>query len=132
LHQRLGELEPVAVAVSEEGQHAVLQHALADVGCDPLAAAALLHVPYPCTTSLVSQGNAWSGRVGCRRGQYDRDHERERTAAGPGQDARRRRQPCRDRRLHPLLRPTDRKSTRLNSSHVSISYAVFCLKKKKK
>src|SRR5699024_11407640 len=29
-------------------------------------------------------------------------------------------------------RSTDRKSTRLNSSHVSISYAVFCLKKKKK
>src|SRR5690554_7583988 len=29
--------------------------------------------------------------------------------------------------LHP-----DRKSTRLNSSHVRISYAVFCLKKKKK
>src|SRR5690606_42023140 len=28
--------------------------------------------------------------------------------------------------------PTDRKSTRLNSSHVKISYAVFCLKKKKK
>src|SRR5207249_2374151 len=28
--------------------------------------------------------------------------------------------------------PGDRKSTRLNSSHVSISYAVFCLKKKKK
>src|SRR5699024_12837993 len=26
--------------------------------------------------------------------------------------------------------PQDRKSTRLNSSHVSISYAVFCLKKK--
>src|SRR5690242_21580412 len=26
----------------------------------------------------------------------------------------------------------DRKSTRLNSSHMSISYAVFCLKKKKK
>src|SRR5699024_12158785 len=29
------------------------------------------------------------------------------------------------------LQQTDRKSTRLNSSHVSISYAVFCLKKKK-
>src|SRR6266498_5615948 len=29
-------------------------------------------------------------------------------------------------------RPGDRKSTRLNSSHVRISYAVFCLKKKKK
>src|SRR5690348_17558501 len=28
-------------------------------------------------------------------------------------------------------RPRDRKSTRLNSSHPSISYAVFCLKKKK-
>src|SRR5699024_12798202 len=29
-------------------------------------------------------------------------------------------------------RSLDRKSTRLNSSHVSISYAVFCLKKKRK
>src|SRR5947199_9324701 len=28
--------------------------------------------------------------------------------------------------------PLDRKSTRLNSSHLGISYAVFCLKKKKK
>src|SRR5690625_6073619 len=28
------------------------------------------------------------------------------------------------------FRATDRKSTRLNSSHVAISYAVFCLKKK--
>src|SRR3712207_8497008 len=42
--------------------------------------------------------------------------------------------------LAPLLLPggdvlpftfTDRKSTRLNSSHANISYAVFCLKKKK-
>src|SRR5207249_12309467 len=37
-------------------------------------------------------------------------------------------------RLHPPLpvetEGVDRKSTRLNSSHVSISYAVFCLKKK--
>src|SRR5690606_41733344 len=32
-------------------------------------------------------------------------------------------------RLTPLR--SDRKSTRLNSSHVKISYAVFCLKKKK-
>src|SRR5256885_14056787 len=33
----------------------------------------------------------------------------------------------------PVLRPhvQDRKSTRLNSSHLVISYAVFCLKKKK-
>src|SRR5699024_11851274 len=34
---------------------------------------------------------------------------------------------------HPITATSaDRKSTRLNSSHVSISYAVFCLKKKKK
>src|SRR5438477_8856977 len=30
------------------------------------------------------------------------------------------------------IKAKDRKSTRLNSSHMSISYAVFCLKKKKK
>src|SRR5256885_9052004 len=35
----------------------------------------------------------------------------------------------RDRPDH--ARPPDRKSTRLNSSHLVISYAVFCLKKKK-
>src|SRR2546422_3782620 len=41
--------------------------------------------------------------------------------------------------VHPQMRPVvaagrllDRKSTRLNSSHGYISYAVFCLKKKKK
>src|SRR3712207_9020213 len=54
---------------------------------------------------------------------------------------RRRRRPTRpgrgrDRpllRLRPprrALHPEDRKSTRLNSSHANISYAVFCLKKK--
>src|SRR3712207_7552594 len=31
----------------------------------------------------------------------------------------------------PSPHPEDRKSTRLNSSHANISYAVFCLKKKK-
>src|SRR2546430_5429607 len=35
-------------------------------------------------------------------------------------------------RLRPWLRRPDRKSTRLNSSHSQISYAVFCLKKKNK
>src|SRR5436309_3677384 len=43
---------------------------------------------------------------------------------GPGLFARARRS-----RISPAR---DRKSTRLNSSHVKISYAVFCLKKKKK
>src|SRR5256885_17190580 len=35
-------------------------------------------------------------------------------------------------RRQPLEERGDRKSTRLNSSHLVISYAVFCLKKKKK
>src|SRR5699024_12280057 len=35
------------------------------------------------------------------------------------------------RKCEPVVK-ADRKSTRLNSSHVSISYAVFCLKKKNK
>src|SRR5262245_62480134 len=33
--------------------------------------------------------------------------------------------------VHRLVYTLDRKSTRLNSSHLGISYAVFCLKKKK-
>src|SRR3712207_7934335 len=36
-----------------------------------------------------------------------------------------------DQRAPVLRRRADRKSTRLNSSHANISYAVFCLKKKK-
>src|SRR3712207_7957894 len=38
----------------------------------------------------------------------------------------------RDRCVQADRRRGDRKSTRLNSSHANISYAVFCLKKKKK
>src|SRR5258705_5748648 len=34
-------------------------------------------------------------------------------------------------KIDPAMKQTDRKSTRLNSSHLGISYAVFCLKKKK-
>src|SRR2546421_8691663 len=41
------------------------------------------------------------------------------------------REPVREHR-QPGTRRVDRKSTRLNSSHDQISYAVFCLKKKKK
>src|SRR5438874_13143381 len=37
-----------------------------------------------------------------------------------------------ENRLDLRVLGVDRKSTRLNSSHVEISYAVFCLKKKKK
>src|SRR5438045_5366644 len=46
---------------------------------------------------------------------FDRNHEHER-------------EQC--RRLHADQERRDRKSTRLNSSHLGISYAVFCLKKK--
>src|SRR5690349_23154421 len=38
---------------------------------------------------------------------------------------------CQPSAVAHLERELDRKSTRLNSSHVEISYAVFCLKKKK-
>src|SRR5438045_5816437 len=40
--------------------------------------------------------------------------------------------PCLRGILVQLFHGADRKSTRLNSSHLGISYAVFCLKKKKK
>src|SRR5690349_23920666 len=67
-----------------------------------------------------------------RRVEHDRRH--------PDADRRRRGQRRRDRWDHrradrvliERAPPSDRKSTRLNSSHVEISYAVFCLKKKKK
>src|SRR5258705_10010053 len=52
-----------------------------------------------------------------------------------GERGPRRRRRARDGRGPPQPRSrllTDRKSTRLNSSHLGISYAVFCLKKKKK
>src|ERR1035437_10408106 len=45
---------------------------------------------------------------------------------GPAGDASRRPPKCRE-----FFRQPDRKSTRLNSSHANISYAVFCFEKKK-
>src|SRR3712207_8189692 len=63
----------------------------------------------------------------------DRDGRRHgAAAAGPAADAAgadRVEHPLAGRRLRPGP-PGDRKSTRLNSSHANISYAVFCLKKK--
>src|SRR3712207_7822711 len=60
--------------------------------------------------------------VGGDRRRVDRDHDG--AGEGRGQDLRGEQQP--------LVPAQDRKSTRLNSSHANISYAVFCLKKKKK
>src|SRR5207302_11383378 len=51
------------------------------------------------------------------------------TGTTPPRNTARRRHRSRRFRALPTL-PIDRKSTRLNSSHVKISYAVFCLKKK--
>src|SRR5437667_8861796 len=48
------------------------------------------------------------------------------------QDQKRLFQSVKRRKLVAKKRRLDRKSTRLNSSHITISYAVFCLKKKKK
>src|SRR3712207_8900353 len=42
------------------------------------------------------------------------------------------RPPCASERSPPPESGLDRKSTRLNSSHANISYAVFCLKKKRR
>src|SRR5690625_6744351 len=53
-----------------------------------------------------------------------------RAAGGRLLPGRLRRGPLPDRLGALRLRRRDRKSTRLNSSHVAISYAVFCLKKK--
>src|SRR6266436_7364902 len=52
--------------------------------------------------------------------------------AGRGDPRRRRRRRALSPPSAPLPSRPDRKSTRLNSSHGYISYAVFCLKKKKK
>src|SRR2546429_2093258 len=66
---------------------------------------------FPYTT-LFRSGTQWIG------GQQDAPHQ-----PGPGHP-----QPLHDTMVEPVQ---DRKSTRLNSSHGYISYAVFCLKKKK-
>src|SRR3712207_6958096 len=65
-------------------------------------------------------------------GQQGRDCDGEALGIGPAQEqAAEQDQPC--QRQVDDARPVnvgDRKSTRLNSSHANISYAVFCLKKK--
>src|SRR5439155_27196777 len=74
---------------------------------------------FPYTTLFRSQ------RKGSARPRLVRLFRAEGQPADRGRRAARARHPRTERRLG------DRKSTRLNSSHVAISYAVFCLKKKK-
>src|SRR6266480_2365036 len=70
------------------------------------------------------------GWIRVRRGKDRRERLFRLTQAGKRQMAEA--QPYWERVEQRLRRELDRKSTRLNSSHMSISYAVFCLKKKKK
>src|SRR5436853_2097035 len=81
------------------------------------------------TLSLHDALPIWSGR-GAERIRVVRH-----AAELAGSDAEHPLERLRERELRDvadLLRDRDRKSTRLNSSHLGISYAVFCLKKKKK
>src|SRR5690606_42029930 len=92
---------------------------------------------FPYTTLFRSpRGRAASRRDGRRArrdggGRHPAGGERDDRRPFAGRD---RREPPRGRPLLQLLQRraghVDRKSTRLNSSHVKISYAVFCLKKK--
>src|SRR5690606_41107356 len=93
-------------------------------------------------TELLAQGGQRRGRPGARSRQQPIDRAREHdpspvsssthrsggrydsSCAGSGRGAR-------SRSIRSSKASPDRKSTRLNSSHVKISYAVFCLKKKK-
>src|SRR5690606_41732243 len=82
------------------------------------------------TLSLHDALPIWRGLVGGRSPGPQR-------GGAPGPDRCRRpvpvqHQPPVARACRAVRAQQDRKSTRLNSSHVKISYAVFCLKKKKK
>src|SRR5690348_7239740 len=82
-------------------------------------------------------GDARRSRAGAARGGADHSRTRKSgrsqdSRAGKAREARRNRFHHGRRGIDRRCRccPLDRKSTRLNSSHPSISYAVFCLKKK--
>src|SRR5439155_24340538 len=83
--------------------------------------------PFPYTTLFRSQGLFWwasrPGAVEPAATSEGVDPAREREVL--------RREPAVGVGPHGNRDLVDRKSTRLNSSHVAISYAVFCLKKKK-
>src|SRR3712207_7288145 len=79
---------------------------------------------FPYTTLFRSALGLHRAGGGAHRGAAVGDRA---DAAEPGDRGGGRRRPLRRR----PVRRVDRKSTRLNSSHANISYAVFCLKKKK-
>src|SRR3712207_8026403 len=85
----------------------------------------------PPRSTLFPYTTLFRSRRPDRAGAARRDaHRRGRGDRGDRPEARRDRVRLGTRL--PLAGLRDRKSTRLNSSHANISYAVFCLKKKKK
>src|SRR5256885_11533765 len=82
---------------------------------------------FPYTT-LFRSSRAKRGAPGVEHAQVANERLESTPVAG-GADDRIRSEPLAVAKHH--LRALDRKSTRLNSSHLVISYAVFCLKKKK-
>src|SRR5690625_6287736 len=89
---------------------------------------------FPYTTlfrshrSVQALAQTGAGSAGTRSNRYGTGHGGPGWAAFPAHRAAQKRGSAGLCFLYQL----DRKSTRLNSSHVAISYAVFCLKKKKK
>src|SRR2546422_2935442 len=90
---------------------------------------------FPYTTLFRSvdalAGPTDAGRHELLRGGRQRDHWRKSPVANDRQNVQLSKAAYRNGRTTPLGETRDRKSTRLNSSHGYISYAVFCLKKKK-
>src|SRR3712207_7707235 len=80
---------------------------------------------FPYTTLFRSAGNGQDAHATSARPTASRARAAGRTRARPGARADGRAGRRRD------ATPEDRKSTRLNSSHANISYAVFCFKKKR-
>src|SRR3712207_7928789 len=83
---------------------------------------------FPYTTLFRSQQIPGAGQ----RGAAHQCEQRGRDGRGPRRSTVQQweQQPQEREREHQVEAVTDRKSTRLNSSHANISYAVFCLKKK--
>src|SRR2546430_12477554 len=85
---------------------------------------------FPYTTLFRSRVRVPAVRLRVLRIDVDQLDDEVGVAAG-GRREQVRRHLARDREVVLERRAQDRKSTRLNSSHSQISYAVFCLKKKK-
>src|SRR3712207_7605824 len=78
---------------------------------------------FPYTTLFRSRGVSGGGGGGKQQETEQGSHGEPTPWCSEGKSSRKKRKEAQEKR-------EDRKSTRLNSSHANISYAVFCLKKK--